>query len=59
MKVWILFLAFNASNNEIPEGWPNKGTYYHSAADCHKAAERHMKKGVAKDARCVSVVISK
>lgn len=54
MKIFILFLAFN-TGGIVPEGWPNKGIYYHDAAACAKAAEKYLKKGNVAAARCLSV----
>lgn len=42
MKIFILFIAFSTGGT-IPEGFPRSGKYYHSEAECQKAAARQKK----------------
>ena len=57
MKIFILFLMFN-NGTPIPEGFPNKGSYYHSAAKCEEAAARQKKKNDnISGTRCLAVEI--
>ena len=56
MKFFILFIAFN-SGTPIPEGFPNKGSYYHTAEKCQQAAARQAKNPNVSDVYCLSVEI--